>query len=124
MVGKYGDFQNLQSKRKYIFSFVKSFLGLSGQRKMIFVYGELGRSTIQNKVLYSIMVYWFRILEAQDTKFIKLAYQLMLNDIELSHTCVNWASKVKLLTSLGFHEVWVNQGVGNKNVFLQVLNND
>ena len=65
---------------------------------------------------------WYIGLESQDTKFIKLAYQVMLNDIELSHNCVNWASNVKvLLSSLGFHEVWVNQGVGNKNVFLRVF---
>ena len=36
--------------------------------------------------------------------------------------CLNWASRVKqLLSTLGFYEVWVNQGVGNKNVFLFVL---
>ena len=102
--------------------FCKKLLGVKRTTQNDFVYGELGRSTIQNKVLYSIMVYWFRILESQDTKFIKLAYQVMLNDIELSHNCVNWASNVKvLLSSLGFHEVWVNQGVGNKNVFLRVF---
>ena len=35
---------------------------------------------------------------------------------------LNWASKVKdLLSSLGFYEVWLTQGVGNKNMFLSEL---
>lgn len=68
------------------------------------------------------MKYWFKILESEEAKFIKHAYQLLLNDIEGKPNCVNWASKVKfLLSSLGFYEVWVNQGVGNKNVFLKVF---
>ena len=46
----------------------------------------------------------------------------MLNDMDTKPTCVNWASKVNfLLSSLGFHEVWVNQGVGNKKAFLQIF---
>ena len=43
----------------------------------------------------------------------------MLNDIENNPNCVNWAARVKfLLSSLGFYEVWVAQGVGNKSAFL------
>ena len=39
--------------------------------------------------------------------------------------CLNWASRVKqLLSTLGFFAVWVNQGVGNKNVFYVFLNKD
>ena len=46
----------------------------------------------------------------------------MLNDIENKPTCVNWASEVKfVLSSLGFYEVWINQGVGNRNAFLQIF---
>ena len=68
---------------------------------------------------------WFKILEAEENKYIKLAYQLMMNDIENKPNCLSRASRVKLLLSLlEFFEVWVNQGVGNKNVFLCVLNKD
>ena len=35
---------------------------------------------------------------------------------------MNWASKVNdLLSSMGFYEVWLAQGVGNKNVFLSEM---
>ena len=43
----------------------------------------------------------------------------MLSDLHRKPNTVNWASKVKdLLSSLGFYEVWLAQGVGNKNAFL------
>ena len=44
---------------------------------------------------------------------------MMLADIENKPDFVNWASKLRdLLANLGFYGVWVNQGVGNKNIFL------
>ena len=46
----------------------------------------------------------------------------MMNGIENTPSCLNWASRIKqLLSTLGFYEVWVNQGVGNKNMFLCVF---
>ena len=52
-------------------------------------------------------------------KYIKYAYQLMMTDIENKPDCVNWASKVRgLLSNFGFYGVWLNQGVGNKNMLL------
>ena len=102
--------------------FCKKILGVKRSTQNDFVYGELGRAPLQSKLFYSIIAYWFKILETQETKYIKFAYQLMLNDIENKPTCVNWASKVKfLLSSLGFNEVWINQGVGNRNAFLQIF---
>ena len=46
---------------------------------------------------------WFKILESEETRFIKHAYQLLLNDFANKPNSVNWVSKVKfLLSSLGF----------------------
>ena len=54
-------------------------------------------------------------------KYIKFVYNLMLQDLELLPNKVNWASLLHhLLMSLGFNEVWINQGVGNMNVFLSM----
>ena len=48
------------------------------------------------------------------------AYELMLSDLHRKPNTVNWASKVNdLLSSLGFYEVWLTQGVGN--MFLSEL---
>ena len=46
------------------------------------------------KSFFSIMNYWFKILESEETRFIKHAYQLLLNDIANNPNCVNCVSKV------------------------------
>ena len=46
----------------------------------------------------------------------------MLSDLHRKPNTVNWVYKVKyLLSSLGFYEVWLTQGVGNKKMFLSGL---
>ena len=63
--------------------------------------------------------YWFKILTCTDTKYVKLIYKMMLNDLNLRPNKPNWAFYVKhLLESLGFINVWLNQGVGNINRFI------
>ena len=48
----------------------------------------------------------------------------MLADLHSKANTVNWASKVKdLLSFLGFYEVWLTQGVGNKNMKLRLNDN-
>ena len=77
------------------------------------------RHHYKTRSFFSVVIFWFKKLEAEENRYIKLAYHLMINDIENKPNFLNWASRVKqLLSTLGFYEVWVNQGVGNKNVFL------
>ena len=46
----------------------------------------------------------------------------MFNDLERRPNATSWASLVKdLLFSLGFNEVWLQQGVGNYNIFISLL---
>ena len=115
----------VQQERVHL-QFCKKLLGIKRSSQNDFVYGELGRALLQNKVFFCCKYFWFKILEAEENKYIKLAYQLMMNHIENNKpNCLNWASRVKLLLSaLGFYEVWVNQGVGNTNVFSCVFNKD
>ena len=47
---------------------------------------------------------------------------MILSDLELFPNRVNWVSLVRhLLISLGFYQVWLNQGVGNINIFILVF---
>ena len=108
----------VQQERVHL-QFCKKLLGVKKSTQNDFIYGELGRTSIQTNVFYAIINYWFKILECENSKYIKYAYQLMLNDLEINQNTTNWASKLKdLLSTLGFYEVWLNQGVGNKKVFL------
>ena len=59
---------------------------------------------------------------APENKYISLVYKIMVNDLERQPNTTNWASLVRhLLLSLGFYEVWLQQGVGNFNIFISLL---
>ena len=101
--------------------FCKKVLGVKKSTQNDFVYGELGRTSYLSKRYFLIIKYWFKILLAPHNKYIMLVYNLMLQDLEVLSNKVNWASLLHhLLMSLGFNEVWINQGMGNVNVFLSM----
>ena len=91
-------------------------LGVKKSTQNDFIYGELGRVSLQTSILYSVINYWFKILESEQTMYIKYAYKILVTDLENRPNSINWASKViALLATIGFHEVWLSQGVGNNN---------
>ena len=99
--------------------FCKRRLGVKKTTQNDFVYGELGRTTCIIKRYVPIIKYWFKILYSGNTKYIKLVYNMMLVDLESNPTITNWASLIRhLLLSMGFNEVWLQQGVGNYNIFI------
>ena len=102
--------------------FCKKILGVKKTTQNDFVYGELGRVNYATKRLFIIVKYWFKILTTPENKYVKIIYNMMLADLEELPNKTNWASLVRdLLTNLGFHEVWLLQGVGNVNIFLSEL---
>ena len=65
--------------------------------------------TMQNGIFHSIISYWFKILESEQTKYINYAYKMMQADIKNKPDGVNWASKLRdLLVNLVFYGVWGN----------------
>ena len=62
-----------------------------------FVYGELGRCSFQNKRFYAIIKYWLKIIHCQNTKYVKIVYDMLVNDFNVNPNKVNW---VKLLHNL------------------------
>ena len=102
--------------------FCKRLMGVKKTTQNDFIYGELGRTNFLIRRYLLIIKYWFKILSAGENKYVKLIYRLMLNDIDTRANTVNWASLLRnLLSSLGFHAVWVNKGVGNYNAFIASL---
>ena len=99
--------------------FCKNLLGVKQSTQNSFIYGELGRQNYQSKRHFNIIKYWLKILNSSDNKYINVVYKTMLNDMLIYPEKKNWASLVKnLLSSLGFYEAWLHQGVRDESLFL------
>ena len=48
-----------------------------------FVYGELRRSSLQNKRFYMIIKYWLNIVLCNENKCVKHVYNMMLQDTNM-----------------------------------------
>ena len=117
----WGFIQGNDTERVHL-QFCKRLLGVKKTTQNDFIYGEFGRTNFLTKRYLLIIRYWFKILSADERKYVKLIYRLMQNDIEAKPNTVNWASLLRdLLSSLGFHEVWIHQGVGNYNNFIAAV---
>lgn len=102
--------------------FCKRLLGVKKSTQNDFIYGEFGRTTLIIRRYYIIIKYWFKILTSEEGKYIKYIYKMMLLDLDERPNKTNWAYLVKdLLSRLGFYEVWLNQGVGNIEIFLSLF---
>ena len=72
--------------------FFKKLLDVKKTTQNDFIYGELGRTSCQTKRFVRIINYWFKLLEAHETKYVKNIYNTMLQDLETFPNKVNWAS--------------------------------
>ena len=100
----------------------KNLLGVKQSTQNNFVYGDLGRRNYQSCRYVNIVKYWLKVITKPDNKLVNILYKQMKNDFETNHTTINWAVLVrKLLCELGFYEVWLQQGVGNVNIFLSIF---
>ena len=82
--------------------------------------GELGRFPLKNNRLYLVLNYWLKLVSMCNDRLTKDAYKLQLDWSDRNKKC--WAFDVKyILHSYGFGEVWLNQGVTDKRMFLNIL---
>ena len=72
--------------------FCKKLLGVKKTTQNDFIYDELERTSCQTKRFVRMINYWFKLLEAHETKYVKIVYNTMLQDLETFPNKVNWAS--------------------------------
>ena len=100
--------------------FCNQILGVKCQTQNSFIYGELGRYPLKIRRLIRVIKYWFKIISC--SKYVKLAYNMMLSDLENHPEQKSWVKSIKsLLESTGFYHVWLYQGVGNTKAFLSIF---
>ena len=115
-------FQNADTIERVHMKFCKTILGVKKSTQNDFIYGELGRKSMLCNRQLVIYKYWFKILESKDSKYVKKVYNMLLKDSDDYPNKKNWVTLLRdTLGNLGFHEVWLAQGVGQKSVFIALL---
>ena len=83
--------------------------------------GELGRVSLRVYKYCRIIKYWVRLLNMDKHRLTYKCYEFQYANAD-SNSYNFWAKSVKsLLQNYGFGEVWLQQGVGDVNVFLTVF---
>ena len=102
--------------------FCKKLLSVKQCTQNDFVYGELGRYSFQNIRYYKGIKYWIKILRCHETKYVKIVYNVLYDDCLNQPNKLSWATLLRdLLSNLGFMDVWIQQNVGNENIFLSLV---
>lgn len=102
------------------YTFCRRLLGLSSNVSKDVLLGETGRNPLVIHYHHRCVKYWLKILELSPQRFPKACYQMLLNLHNNGRT--TWATSVRnMLNMYGFNHVWVQQGVGNVDLFLNVF---
>ena len=97
----------------------KKLLGVRQQTHNNYVYRELGRTSLTIGRVINVIKYWLKVVQLDDIKY---GYNVMCRDLAIVPNSASLANSVRhLLQSIGFNNVWMNQGVGNVNLFIRIL---
>ena len=106
-------------ERVHLFA-LRRFLGANPKAPKHLIYSETGRYPIFVATHIKCIKFWFRLIQMDNTKYPKKAYDMLLN--LQSHNYDTWACKVRnTLYRYGFGHVWEAQGVGHLNMFITIL---
>ena len=98
----------------------KLILKINSRIPAIAARGELGRFPLKNNRLHLVLNYWLKLVSMSNERLTKDAYKLQLDWSDRNKKC--WAYDVKyILHSYGFGEVWLNQGVTDRKMFLNLF---
>ena len=103
-------------------NFCKQVLRVRKQTMNKFIYGETGRMPIRYHTIIRVIKYWFKIINSSQDKYIKVVYNMLINDLYRHPNKRSWVTQVKFtLQAYGFNHVWIAQGVANENIFLKAF---
>ena len=66
---------------RVLIRYCKELLCVRQQTQNNFIYGELGRTTLLSFRSYYVIKYWLKIVHMKCTKYVKIVYNLLYNDI-------------------------------------------
>ena len=113
----WGLMSGTQIESAHLFA-LKRFLGVDRRTPNALIYGEFARYPIYIEAYTRCIKYWLKVVSMSTDRLPHKAYKMLfLLDERGKRT---WASDIRqCLFKYGFAYVWLNQGVGNVNVFLR-----
>ena len=76
--------------------FCKQLLGVKTATQNDFIFGDIGRTNYYSRRIYIIIKYRFKVIYADERKYISKICKVMLNDIADGQNIQNWASLVRI----------------------------
>ena len=105
---------------KVHFRFCRYLLGLGSNVNNEAVLGECRRFPLSCTYMKRGVSNWLRLLEMDDSRYPKACYEMLRKLDEAGK--VNWVTQIKqLLMRYGFANVWLEQQVGNSELFLSLF---
>ena len=100
---KFGDLYKQSLSKEFNFSTLKKTIRSKKNNTERLRIRRTWENHIHNRKIFYHFKYWFKIFAIDENKYIKMAYKLILSDLDRFPNKVNWASLVRnLLMSLGF----------------------
>ena len=106
--------ENVQTK------FCKRIIGFSSSSSNVTALGECGTLSLCCIYYVKCIKYWLKILNMDNRRYVKQCYYMLkgLDDVNRE----TWATKIRVfLFSYGFGTVWMQQGVGDTDLFISIL---
>ena len=101
--------------------FCKTVLGVKSSVQNDFVYGELDRMPMKCVRFVNIVRYWLKIVHGEKSRYVTKCYMNALRTVETNDE-KSWVNSLKaVLEQNGFGDVWLQQGVGDRDIFLKVF---
>ena len=102
-------------------SFCKRIMCVKKSSQKAFVHGLLGRFPLELNRKWRITSYWLKIVTGCKQIYVSQLYQASLSRLD-NIASQNWAREIKeLLCSVGFGDIWYNQGVANPVGFINAF---
>ena len=102
--------------------YCKKLLNVKRSTQNDFVYGVLGRHNLLIGRYVRIVKYWLKLISCTNDKYVKIVYDILKKDSDMYPNKISWVTLFKnMLARLGFFEVWLAQGVGNRDLFLYLF---
>ena len=82
--------------------------------------GEMGRYTLASHFFQRRIKYWLKVIQMLTARYPHVCYRMIYRlHNNCRHTLATYIAL--LLTKIGLQHVWAQQGVGNEDVFFEVL---